>query len=167
MDWVSYSETSDNNNKYVLTLQDELTGYVQAYPIPDEEAVTVASWLINFCQHFGVPKRFHSGQGIEFMNGVMKQLMRFLGSSQTFSIPPTNKRCSRCFHAILRDHISHISQIIPFAIICHNTSINTSTGYTLWITFRLQTTSILFIKGNFRLYSIRLFERFKWTPQNS
>lgn len=50
MDLVSYSETSDNNNKYILTLQDDLSRFVQAYPIPDKEAVTVASRLVQFCQ---------------------------------------------------------------------------------------------------------------------
>lgn len=38
MDLVSYSDTSNNDNRYILTLQDELTRYVQAYPIPDKEA---------------------------------------------------------------------------------------------------------------------------------
>lgn len=140
MDLVSYSETSDNNNKYVLTLQDELTRYVQAYPIPDKEAATVASRLLQFCQHFDVPKRFHSDQGKEFLNNIMKQLMKFLGSSQTFNTayhPQTNGALER-FHATLRDHIRmHHSRrledwdkIIPFAIMCHNTSVNSSTGYT-------------------------------------
>lgn len=140
MDLVSYSETSDNNNKYVLTLQDELTRYVQAYPIPDKEAVTVASQLIQFCQHFGVPKRFHSDQGKEFMNNIMKQLMKFLGSTQSFNTayhPQTNGALER-FHATLRDHIrmyhnrrqKNWDRIIPFAIMCHNTSVNSSTGYT-------------------------------------
>lgn len=140
IDLVSYSEVSNNNNKYVLTLQDELTRFVQAYAIPDKEAVTVASQLIQFCQHFGVPKRFHSDQGGEFMNGVMKQLMKFLGSTQTFNTayhPQTNGALER-FHATLRDHIrmyksrnpKNWDRIIPFAIMCHNTSVNNSTGYT-------------------------------------
>jgi hypothetical protein len=71
MDLISYSDISDNNNKYVLTLQDELTKYVQAYAIPDKETITVAKQIIIFCQHYGVPKRFHSDQGSEFMNSQM------------------------------------------------------------------------------------------------
>lgn len=139
MDLVSYSEISDSNNEYVLTLQDELTLYVQAYPIPDKEAATVASRLLQFCQHFGVPNCFHSDQGKEFLNSIMKQLMKFLGSSQTFNTayhPQTNGALER-FHATLRDHIrmyhsrrfKNWAKIIPFAIMCHNTSVNSSTGY--------------------------------------
>lgn len=140
MDLVSYSDISENNNKYVLTLQDDLTRYVQAYPIPDKEAATVATKLLHFCQHYGVPKRFHSDQGSEFMNNVIKQLMKFFGSNHTFNTayhPQTNGALER-FHATLRDHIRmyhnrnlrNWDQIIPFAIMCHNTSINQSTGYT-------------------------------------
>lgn len=140
MDLVSYSDISDNNNKYVLTLQDELTRYVQAYPIPDKEAITVAKQVLHFCQHYGVPKRFHSDQGTEFMNGLMKQLMKFLGSNQSFNTayhPQTNGALER-FHGTLRDHVrmyhtrklKNWDSIIPLAIICHNTSLNSSTGFT-------------------------------------
>lgn len=140
MDLVSYSDISDNNNKYVLTLQDELTRFVQAYPIPDKEAVTVAKQLLHFCQHYGVPKRFHSDQGTEFMNNVIKQLTKFLGANQTFNTayhPQSNGALER-FHATLRDHIRmyhsrklrNWDHIVPLAIICHNTSLNQSTGYT-------------------------------------
>lgn len=140
MDLVSYSDISDNNNKYVLTLQDELTRYVQAYPIPDKEATTVAKQLLHFCQHYGIPNRFHSDQGTEFLNNVIKQLIKFLGANQTFNTayhPQTNGALER-FHATLRDHIrmyhsrrlKNWDEIIPFAIMCHNTSVNSSTGYT-------------------------------------
>lgn len=140
MDLVSYSDVSDNNNKYVLTLQDELTRFVQAYPIPNKEAITVAEQLLHFCQHYGIPKRFHSDQGSEFMNSVLKQLVKFLGTNHSFNTayhPQTNGALER-FHATLRDHIrmyhsrrlKNWDKIIPFAIICHNTSVNTSTGYT-------------------------------------
>lgn len=140
MDLVSYSDVSDSNNKYVLTLQDDLTRYVQAYPIPDKEANTVAQKLLHYCQHYGVPKRFHSDQGTEFMNNIMKQLMKFFGSNHTFNTTyhPQTNGCLERFHATLRDHIrmyhnrrlKNWDQIIPFAIMCHNTSVNSSTGYT-------------------------------------
>lgn len=140
IDLVSYSDISDSNNKYVLTLQDDLTRFVQAYPIPDKEAVTVAKQLLHFCQHYGVPKRIHSDQGTEFTNNVLKQLTRFLGASHTFNTayhPQANGALER-FHATLRDHIrmyqsrrlKNWDKIIPFAVMCHNTSVNKSTNYT-------------------------------------
>ena len=140
MDLISYSDITGDFNKYILTLQDDLTRFVQAYPIPDKQATTVAKALLTYCQHFGTPKRFHSDQGGEFVNNVLKQLMKLLGCSHTLSTayhPQTNGSLER-FHATLRDHIrmyhkrnnSNWDQIVPLAIICHNTSVNQSTGYT-------------------------------------
>lgn len=140
IDLVSYSEVSNDSNRYILTLQDDLTRFVQAYPIQDKQATTVAKALLNFCQHFGIPKRFHSDQGTEFVNSITKQLMKLLGCNHTVSTtyhPQTNGSLER-FHATLRDHIrmyhkrnkSDWDQIIPFAIMCHNTSVNQSTGFT-------------------------------------
>lgn len=140
IDLVSYSEVTNDSNKYILTLQDDLTRFVQAYPIIDKQATTIAKALLTFCQHYGIPKRFHSDQGTEFVNSVVKQLMKLLGSNHTVSTayhPQTNGALER-FHATLRDHIrmyhkrnqSNWDQIIPFAVMCHNTSINQSTGLT-------------------------------------
>ncbi|CAK1580113.1 unnamed protein product [Parnassius mnemosyne] len=126
---VSYSDITNDYNKYILTLQDDLTGFVQAYPIQDKQATTVTKSLLIFCQHYGVPKRFHSDQGTEFLNSVIKQLTKLLGSNHTVSTayhPQTNGSLER-FHATLRDHIrmyhkrnqSNWDQIVPFAVMCH------------------------------------------------
>lgn len=140
IDLVSYSDITGDCNKYILTLQDDLTRFVQAYPIPDKQATTIAKSLLIFCQHYGVPKRFHSDQGGEFVNNILKQLMKLIGSNHTLSTayhPQTNGALER-FHAVLRDHIRMYStknahnwdRIIPLAIMCHNTSVNQSTGFT-------------------------------------
>ncbi|CAK1599917.1 unnamed protein product [Parnassius mnemosyne] len=124
----------------LLTLQDDLTRFVQAYPIQVKQATTVAKSLFIFCQHYGVPKRFHSDQGTDFLNSMIKQLMKLLGSNHTVSTayhPQTNGSLER-FHATLRNHIrmyhkrnqSNWYQIVPFAVMCHNTSINQFTKFT-------------------------------------
>lgn len=107
IDLVSYSDITGDCNKYILTLQDDLTRFVQAYPIPDKQATTIAKSLLIFCQHYGIPKRFHSDQGGEFVNNILKQLMKLIGSNHTLSTayhPQTNGALER-FQAVLRDHI--------------------------------------------------------------
>ncbi|GBP61033.1 Retrovirus-related Pol polyprotein from transposon 412 [Eumeta japonica] len=140
MDLVTYSDISTNSNRYILTLQDELTRFVQAYAIPDKEAITISKQLLIFCQHYGTPQRLHSDQGSEFTSNILKQLMKLLGTNHTFSTayhPQTNGALER-FHATLHEYLRmyqtrnlfNWDQMIPFAVICHNTSINQSTGYT-------------------------------------
>ena len=42
-DW----ETSTSGNKHILTIIDYLTGWLEAFPMPDKSADTIATTLIN------------------------------------------------------------------------------------------------------------------------
>ena len=55
---------SQNGNSYLLVLGDYFTRWVEAYPIPDQQAQTVARKLVNeFISRFWVPLEIHSDQG--------------------------------------------------------------------------------------------------------
>lgn len=100
------------------------------YPTPDEIPEILKSFHDD-------PLAGHRG---EFVNNILKQLVKLLGSQHTFSTayhPQTNGSLER-FHAVLRDHIRMYStktshdwdRRVPLAIMCHNTSLNQSTGFT-------------------------------------
>ena len=42
LDVVGPLPLTEKGNKYILTLQDDLTKFSQAYPIPNHEAITIA-----------------------------------------------------------------------------------------------------------------------------
>ena len=44
---VMECETSSSGNKHILTIFDHLTGWPQAFPIPDKSADTIVSTFIN------------------------------------------------------------------------------------------------------------------------
>ncbi len=54
-------------NKYILVTGDYFTRWMEAYPIPNQEAITVATKLVNelFCR-FSIPEQLHSDQGRQF-----------------------------------------------------------------------------------------------------
>ncbi len=57
------SET-EGGHKYLLIVQDYFTKWVEAYALPNQEAVTVAEVLFReFVSRFGVPMILHSDQG--------------------------------------------------------------------------------------------------------
>ena len=41
MDLITECETSTSVNKYILTIIDHLTGWLEAFPIPDKSADTI------------------------------------------------------------------------------------------------------------------------------
>ena len=53
--------TTEAGNKYLLIGTDYFTKWVEAYPLPCQEAVVVAEALVNnFVYRFGVPLIIHS-----------------------------------------------------------------------------------------------------------
>lgn len=88
---------TEEGNRFVLTMQDDLTKYSYAIPLPNHEATTVADGLINFITMFGIPQRILSDQGPEFMSEVMKQVTKVLKLKHSIATAPSDKRCFRAF----------------------------------------------------------------------
>ena len=55
---------SDQKNSYIMVVGDYLTQWMEAIPLPNHEASTVASHLIDeVFIRFSVPEQLHSDQG--------------------------------------------------------------------------------------------------------
>ena len=71
---------TDDNNRYILVIGDYFTKWIDAFPIPDHEATTVAEILVQrFVTLFGVPQQLHSDQGTNFESNVFKEMCRLIG----------------------------------------------------------------------------------------
>ena len=78
---------SDSGNLWVLVVGDYCTKWIEAYPLPDATATTVALKLVNeFVCRFGVPQELHSDQGTNFESEVFSEICRILGVSKTRTI---------------------------------------------------------------------------------
>ena len=75
---------SKTENTYILVASDYFTRWVEAYPISNQEAVTVANKLVDefFCS-FSVPEQLHSDQGWQFEANVMQEVCRLLQIDKT------------------------------------------------------------------------------------
>ena len=88
IDLVTKCETSSSGNKHILTIIDHLTGWPEAFPIPDKSADTIVSTFIN--QHLPVhmyPRYILSDNGTEFKNQLMDKVLQQLGIECIFSTP--------------------------------------------------------------------------------
>ncbi|GFW28844.1 retrovirus-related Pol polyprotein from transposon 412 [Trichonephila clavipes] len=75
---------SSDGNKNILVVMDYFTKWPEAYPIPDQEASTVAEVLVqHWISRFGVPLQLHSNQGRNFDSVVCKRLCEILTLDKT------------------------------------------------------------------------------------
>ena len=79
---------SPAGNRYILVVADYFTRYVEAYPISDQEATTVARQLVDeFFLRFSPPEQLHSDQGRNFESSVIAEVCRLLGIEKSRTTP--------------------------------------------------------------------------------
>ena len=75
---------TESGNQWVLVVGDYCTKWMEAYPLPDATASTVARKLVReFVCRFGVPQELHSDQGANFESEVFREMCQTLGVSKT------------------------------------------------------------------------------------
>ncbi len=75
---------SKSGNKYILVAVDHFTKWAEAWPIPDQEAKTVARVLVDqFISRHGTPHSIHTDQGRNFESKLFKELCKLLGVRKT------------------------------------------------------------------------------------
>eukprot|EP00731_Ephydatia_muelleri_P015777 Em0009g201a len=88
VDIVGPITSGDAKKPYILVASDYFTRWAEAYAIPNQEAITVATTLIDefFCR-FSIPQQLHSDQGRQFESDVMKEVCKLLQISKTRTTP--------------------------------------------------------------------------------
>ena len=133
--------TSANGNKYILVASDYFTRWVEAYAIPNQEALTVARKLIDhmFCR-FGLPEQLHSDMGAQFESKVIKEVCDMLHIRKTHTTPyhPQSdglvERLNRTIQSMLatsvNGQVEEWESCLPKVCLAYNTSKHAATGYT-------------------------------------
>jgi len=141
LDIVGPITLTDNGNKYILTLQDDLTKFSQAYAIPNHEAKTIAEKLVrNFICKFGVPKYIVTDQGKDFTSEMLSNVSKMFKIKRincSAYHPQSNGALERS-HATLADYLKHYinenqtdwDSWLDFAMQSYNTTFHSSTKFT-------------------------------------
>ena len=126
---------------YILVAGDYFTKWMEAYAIPNQEAVTVARKLVDqtFCR-FSPPEQLHSDQGKQFESAVLHEVCNILGMKKTRTSPyhPQCDGLVERYNRTLLDMLATTTQTHPFdwedqlpkVCMAYNTSVHASTGYT-------------------------------------
>jgi transposase InsO family protein len=105
LDIVGPLSETKKGNKYILTMLDKFTRWVEAVPLASHSAAVVAEAVVKewICR-YGVPDQIHTDCGSEFESNLMKALCYQLGIAKTKTAPyyPQGNGAIERFHRSLR-----------------------------------------------------------------
>ena len=133
--------TSSRGNAYILIVTDVFTKWVEAFPLRNTIATTLARVLVDevICR-YGVPDSIHSDQGANFGSEVLQAVCCLLGMNRTRTTayhPMGNgqvERFNRTVEAMLSKMVKENQRDwdsqLPKALFAYRTAIQESTGFT-------------------------------------
>ena len=108
---------SEEGNSYIMVVGDYFTRWMEAFPIPNQEAATVAEKLVNevFMQ-FSIPEQLHSDQGRQFESKLIAKICHLLNIEKTRTTPyhPQSDGLVERFNRTLLDMLSTCAKDHPF-----------------------------------------------------
>ncbi|XP_053714119.1 uncharacterized protein LOC128755017 [Synchiropus splendidus] len=130
---------TERHNRYVLVVQDYFTKWAEAYPIPDEQAVTVADKIASeWVSRYGAPHSLHSDQGTNFESAVFKGMCEILGVDKTHTTPfhPQSDGQVERLNATVQKILAATAErchwdwdlMLPFAVMAYRSTKHSSTG---------------------------------------
>jgi len=123
---------------------------MEAFPLPNQEATTVASTLVDkIFLRYSVPEQFHSDQGRQFESQLIAEVCKLLNINKTRTTPyhPQCDGLVERFNTTLLNMLATCAKDHPFdwwqyiceVCIAYNSSTQSSTGYTpFYLMFRRQ-----------------------------
>ena len=130
-----------SGNRYILVLGDYFTRWMEAYAIPNQEAITVAQKLVDecFCR-FSVPEQLHSDQGRQFESTLISEMCKILQIHKTRTTPyhPQSDGMVERFNRTLLSMLSIVTEKhsadwedqLPKLCFAYNSSVHSTTGFT-------------------------------------
>ncbi|PIK53794.1 Retrovirus-related Pol polyprotein from transposon [Apostichopus japonicus] len=123
-----------------MVVADYFTKWVEAFPLKDQSAETVADTLVtDFVSRFGVPKQIHTDQGRNFESNLFKELCQLLGVDKTRTTPyhPQSDGMVERFNRTLEEMLAKVvdsdqknwDKCIPLVMMAYRSSIHESTGH--------------------------------------
>jgi hypothetical protein len=128
-----------DGNKYILVFSDYFTKWVEAIPIKNQEATTIADALLEFITRFGIPGEIHSDQGRQFISRIFDQVCARLGIVKTRTAPyhPQSDGMVERFNRTLLSALSKCvdcqtnwDKIAPIICLYYRATVHASTGVT-------------------------------------
>ena len=141
LDVVGPLPVTQGGIKYALTFQDDLSKYVVAVSIAQQDAETIATVFVEkIVLTYGTPQVLQTDQGANFVSEVFTNTCKILiiKKIQSTAFQPESQGSIERSHRILAEYLRHYvkedqsnwDQWIPFATYAYNTTEHSATGFT-------------------------------------
>ena len=141
MDVAGPFPVTKNGNRFVLVIGDYFSKWMEAYPIPNQEAETVAKVLVEeWIARFGVPLELHTDQGRNFESRLFQEMCKLLGIKKTRTTPsrPQSDGMVERFNLTVDQFLSKVVSsnqedwdcYLPYFLLAYRSSIHESTRQT-------------------------------------
>ena len=139
IDYVGPITRSTRGNRYLLTVQDAFSRWLEAFPVANATAkVTLDILNREIFTRYGLPESIHSDRGSTFVANIVKEVCDTLHISQSTTVPynPSNNRIER-HHRTLGKMLTTLTEgrqqeweeVLPHALFAHRTHVNRVTGF--------------------------------------
>jgi hypothetical protein len=127
-------------NRFIIVFTDYFSRWVEAIPLPDTEATTVAEAFITeiICRH-GTPNQLLSDKGPQFLSAVMKEVCRLCDIKKSTTSgyhPQTNgltERCNKVIGTMLAIYTNERQQDwdvgLPFILCAYRASVQSTMSF--------------------------------------
>ena len=132
---------SRRGHVYILTVMDGFTKYVEAIPMANQEATSVARALVEtVIVRYGAPLQILTDQGTNFEGNLFRELCRLLGIDKvrTSSYHPSCNGLIERFHRtmnamlgkVISSHQRDWDEVLPHVLAAYRASLHEATGFT-------------------------------------
>jgi transposase InsO family protein len=141
IDLLSFDRPSDSGFSTLLVVVDTLTKWVEAIPVEDARATTVAKALVEtmMCR-YGIPAQLHADQGPQFESEVFQEMCEALGIDKTRTTPyrpQSDGQTERMNRGLLQllakaavDDPNKWDEKLPYVLAAYRSTPHASTGET-------------------------------------
>jgi transposase InsO family protein len=138
VDVLELSRTN-SNNKYVVVFSDYLTRWVEAFPMKDMLAETIAKIFVNeILTRHSAPKKLLSDQGKNFLSNIIKEICNYFNIHKVQTTPYNpkcdglverfNKTLCQMLAAYSNSNQTNWDVYLPLVLFAYRTSQQTTTG---------------------------------------